>query len=69
MGKPETVIRDALNKVIYQEYDEEDEPCLVEHYVCDHCNKPFIVEPSVSFKVRKEEEASDFSSLESSLLD
>jgi len=69
VGKPETVIRDALNKVIYQEYDEEDEPCLVEHYVCDHCNKPFIVEPSVSFKVRKEEEASDFSSLESSLLD
>ena len=68
-GKPETVIRDALNKVIYQEYDEDEEPCQAEHYICDYCNKPFIVEPNLSFKVRKEEEALDFATQEASLLD
>ena len=69
VGKSETVIRDALNKVIYQEYYEDEEPCQIERYVCDHCGKPFVVEPTVSFKVRKEEEENDFSNLSSSLLD
>lgn len=68
-GKTETVIKDALNKVIYQEYEEDSEPCQAEHYVCDHCNKPFIVEPTISFKVRKEEEQLDFSEQSVSLLD
>ena len=69
VGNPETVIRDALGKVIYQEYDDEDLPAQVEHYVCDNCGKPFIVEPVITYKVRKEDEASDFSDLSASLLD
>mgnify|MGYP006896766191 CR=1 FL=1 len=69
MGKPETVIKDALGKIIYQEYDEDDEPCQIEHYCCDNCGKSFVVEPTVTYKVRKEDEALDFSSESSSLLD
>ena len=69
VGKPETVLRDALGKIILQDYDEDDEPCYIEHYVCDHCGKPFTVEPSVSYKVKKEDETLDFSNQTSSLLD
>ncbi len=35
IGKPETVLRDALGKIIYQEYDEGNEPAQVGHYICD----------------------------------
>ena len=69
VGEPENVIRDALGKIIYQDFDEENEPCQVEHYVCDECGKPFIVEPVVSYKVKKEDEQLDFSNLSASLLD
>lgn len=69
VGTPDNVIRDALGKIIYQDFAEEDEPCQVEHYVCDECGKPFIVEPVVSYKVKKEDEQLDFSNLSSSLLD
>lgn len=68
-GKPDSVVKDALNKVIYQDYDPENEPCQPERYVCDHCGKSFIVEPTVSFKVRKEDETLDFGEQSVSLLD
>ena len=69
IGKPESVIRDALGKIIYQEYDKDNEPAQPEHYICDECGKPFIVEPVITYKVKKEEEALDFSTQESSLID
>ena len=69
VGNPETVIRDALGKVIYQEYDDEEMPAQIEHYVWDNCGKPFIVEPVITYKVRKEDEALDFSEQSVSLLD
>ncbi len=69
IGKPETVLRDALGKIIYQEYDQDDEPAQIERYICDECGKPFTVEPIITYKVKKEEEALDFSTQESSLID
>ena len=69
IGEPTTVLRDALGKIIYQEYDEGSEPAQVGHYVCDECGKSFIVEPVIMYKVKKEDEAKDFSELSSSLLD
>ena len=68
IGKPETVLRDALGKIIYQEYDEGNEPAQVGHYVCDECGKPFIVEPVITYKVKTDEGAKDFSDLSASLL-
>jgi hypothetical protein len=44
-------------------------PGQIEHFICDECGKPFIVEPVITYKVRKEDEAVDFSDLSSSLLD
>lgn len=69
IGKPDSVIRDALGKIIYQDFAEEDEPAQVGHYCCDECGKPFTVEPVISYKVKKEDEALDFSELSTSLLD
>jgi len=69
IGKPEQVIRDALGKIIYQEYDDEELPAQIEHYVCDECGKPFVVEPVIAYKVRKEDEALDFAEQSVSLLD
>ena len=69
IGEPDNVIRDALGRIIYQEYDEGNEPAQVGHYVCDECGKPFTVEPIIMYKVKKEDEAKDFSDLSASLLD
>ena len=67
IGRPEDVVRDALGKILYLDY-EGDEPCKPERYVCDECGRPFVVEPVVQYKVRKEDEALDFAEQSSSLL-
>lgn len=68
IGEPKTVIRDALGKIIYQEYDEDNEPAQVEKYFCDNCDKPFIVEPVITYRVKKEVEELDFTEKYVSLL-
>lgn len=68
IGKADTVIRDALGKIIYQEYNLDYEPSHIEKYFCDHCDKPFIVEPTVTYKVKKEVEELDFTERYVSLL-
>ena len=68
LGKPESVIRDALGKIIYHEYEEDCEPMQVEKYFCDNCDKPFTVEPVITFRVKKEVEELDFTDNYVSLL-
>lgn len=69
LGKPETVIRDALGKILYVEYEEDlDEPNFEEHFVCDHCDKPFVVSVATSYKTREEDEELNFQSEYVSLL-
>lgn len=68
-GRPESVIKDALGKVLYQEYEEGYEPSMASSFICDQCNKPFVVEPIITYKVRKEVEELDFSEQTVSLLD
>lgn len=67
-GKPSTVLRDALGKILYQEYPEDYEPGMSTTYICDGCGKKFIVEPSITYKTRKEVEELDFSETSVSLL-
>jgi hypothetical protein len=50
------------------EYAEGDEPCQPEKYFCDNCDKPFIVEPVITYKVKKEVEELDFTEKFVSLL-
>ena len=68
LGRPESLIRDALGKIIYLEYEEDNEPLQSEQYICDNCDKPFVVEPVISYKVKKEIEELDFSNDTVSLL-
>lgn len=67
-GYPTTVLRDALGKILYQEYREGYEPALSAEYICDGCNKKFLVEVEISYKSKKESEELDFSETTVSLL-
>jgi len=69
IGKPDSVVRDALGKILYADYEEDCEPLATESFICDQCGKPFVVEPAISYKVKKEDEEKDFSSDTVSLLD
>ena len=69
LGKPDSLVKDALGKILYCDYEEGEEPLATESFICDHCGKPFVVEPVISYKVRKEDEEKDFSSDTVSLLD
>ena len=68
-GKTDNVIKDALGKIIYEDYEEDQEPDQTEHFVCEHCNKSFVIEATTTYKTRKEDEELDFSSPYVSLLD
>lgn len=70
-GRPQvnSIVRDALGKIIYTEYEKEYEPEAVEQFICEHCGKTFIVKPDIKFKVNEEAEELDFSDEYVSLLD
>jgi hypothetical protein len=68
LGKPSSVIKDALGKIIYEEYKEGDEPTLVEHFTCESCGKPFVVEATLTVKTKPEDEELDFTTPYSSIL-
>jgi RNase P subunit RPR2 len=42
---------------------------MIERFTCEYCNKPFVVEATVTYKSREEEPEKDFSSKYVSLLD
>lgn len=67
-GRTESLVRDALGKILYLEYAEDNKPLQSEQYICDSCDKPFVVEPVISYKVKKEIEELDFSNDTVSLL-
>ena len=68
-GKTEDVVKDPAGKIIYQDYKEDWEPELTEHYICDYCNKPFVIEAAMTFKTKAEKEELDVSNTTVSLLD
>lgn len=70
IGQPDEVIRDSFGKIIYEDYYSElRRPDYIEHFVCEKCNKPFVVEAVVSYKVREEAPENDFSTKYVSLID
>ncbi len=68
-GRPDELVRDSLGKIIYADYQEDYEPLASTSFTCEFCNKPFVVEPVISYKVRKEDPEKDFSRDSVSLLD
>lgn len=70
IGQPDEVVRDAFGKIIYEDYSTEKyEPDMTEHFVCEYCEKPFIVEATVTYKAKEELPENDFTTKYVSLLD
>ena len=70
IGQPDEVIRDAFGKIIYEDYYYETrKPDYIEHFVCEKCDRPFVVEAIVTYKVREEAPEKDFSQKYVSLID
>ena len=69
IGQPCDIVKDSLGKLLYEDYPEGKEPDMIEHFVCEYCEKPFIVEATVTYKTMAEEPDRDFSTQYVSLLD
>jgi hypothetical protein len=69
LGRPDDLVKDALGKIIYEDCREGQAPDMIEHYTCDYCDKPFVVEATVTYKSMVEEPEKDFSTQYVSLLD
>ena len=70
IGQPTDIVRDALGKIIYEDYEPESKaPNMTEHYTCIHCDKPFIIEATVTYKTYEEAPENDFSTQYVSLID
>jgi hypothetical protein len=70
IGQPDDIVKDAVGKVIYEDYSTEArEPSMIEHFTCEYCEKPFVIEATVTYKSTAEEPEKDFSTQYVSLLD
>ncbi len=69
LGRPDDLVKDSLGKIIYEDYKEGKEPVMVESYLCDYCDKPFVIEATISYKTMAEAPENDFSTQYVSLLD
>lgn len=70
IGQPDDIVKDAVGKIIYEDYTTEAcEPDMIEHYICDYCEKPFIVEATIIYKSMQEAPENDFQTQYVSLLD
>ena len=61
IGKTKDIVKDALGKILYSDYEEGKEPDFNEKFVCDNCNRPFLIHAEVEYKTEVEKEELDFS--------
>lgn len=70
IGQPDDIVKDSFGRIIYEDYfTPEREPCTEEHFVCEYCEKPFVIEATVTYKTREESPENDFSTEYVNLLD
>lgn len=70
IGQPSEIVKDSFGKIIYEDYmTESKEPCFNEAFICEYCEKPFVVEATVTYKAKEEAPENDFSTKYVSLLD
>lgn len=60
IGQPDDIVKDSLGKILYEDYREGKEPDMIEHFICEICNKPFVVEATVTYKTSAEAPEKDF---------
>lgn len=70
IGHTDDIVKDALGRVIYEDYDvPSHEPSMIEHFICDYCDKPFVIEATITYKTKEEAPESDFKTQYVSLID
>ena len=69
LGRPDDIVKDSFGKIIYEDYEPCKEPDMIERYTCDYCDKPFVVEATLTYKTMAEEPERDFGTQYVSLLD
>lgn len=70
IGQPDDIVKDSLGRILYEDYSTEDrEPCMEEHFTCEFCDKPFIIEATVTYKTKEEAPEADFTQQYVSLID
>ena len=70
VGQPDDLVKDSFGKILYEDYYTSDRtPDMVEHFTCEYCEKPFIVEATVTYKTKAEAPEADFGTQYVSLLD
>lgn len=62
-----SIVRDPLGHILYEEYKEDGEPQTEDVYICDNCNKPFIISFDINYSTKPQEEILDFSDTSISL--
>ena len=68
IGHPSDIVKDSLGRILYEDYLENKEPDMIEHFICDTCEKPFVIEATVTYRTKEEEPEKDFSTQYVSLL-
>ena len=69
LGRPDDIVRDSFGRLLYEDYQVGREPDMIERFICDYCDKPFITEATITYKTREEAPEKDFSTQYVSLLD
>ena len=70
IGQPDDIVKDSMGRILYEDYSSADrEPDQTEHFICDYCDKPFIIEATTTYKTKEEAPEDDFSTKYVSLLD
>lgn len=68
-GKTDTLVKDALGKILYVDFKEGDEPIFQESFECENCEKQFVINAAVTYSTSKVSEELDFDNPYVSLLD
>ena len=70
IGQPSDVVKDSFGRILYEDYEPASrEPDMMEQFICEYCEKPFVIEATVTYKTREESPENDFSTEYVSLLD
>ena len=69
LGRPDDLVKDSMGKILYDDYIAGEEPDFIEHFTCEYCDKPFVVEAIITYKTTAVEPEKDFSSPYVSLID
>jgi hypothetical protein len=68
IGQPDDLVKDSLGRILYEDYQDGEEPNMIERFTCEFCNKPFVIEATVTYKTMLEEPEKDFTTQYVSLI-